>query len=380
MFKNQKPEDTRMSVSLLLLFQALIHLPRINASSLLYSTQTYHVVETEMERGRRTSVPSCTVEHSESDDFDGQTNCSGANVGETCLYFCQAPYFLDNLTVSMFTPESIPGFGPNNIITYDPSLRYCASKGSSQSAEWYKPDDLYYEPQCLNEAVYDKLISCTSESPEYNAYICHTMRNCFIEDETGVGCTNLDFSGPNQAMYYLYDGFFNSTPNVTDVDFTSNYLGLHPTKYLKPNVFQPIRGKLQVLTMTDNYVNTLNGMLRELQVIQNIYFSNNVLTNIESDAFQGSESLVHLELDNNRIVSIENGAFANLENLEMLYLNENYLTYLDNTTFAGQLSQSLKSLDLSSNQIEYFHPDTFVGLSKLRKLYVPFPFNFFTPL
>ena len=233
-------------------------------------------------------------------------------------------------------------------------------------AEWYQPvGDAYKQPQCLSQGVYDKLILCTNES-SYNAYACYAMRQCFIQDEIGVNCTKLDFSGPNNVLYYLYEGFFGSTPNIEEVDFTSNYLGLQGD--LAQDVFQPIKKSLITLTMSDNYVGNLNGALKGLEAIHKISFSSNVLTNLESDAFQGSSSLVILELQNNRIKSIENGAFADLASLEMLYLEGNYLTNLNATSFQGQLSQNLKLLDLSSNRITYFHPDTFVGLSSLRKL------------
>ena len=359
-----------ISIIIILLFQILTRLPNVQ-SSIGSSYDEEETIRFETHTRRRTSPQTtCLVENSTSpaNDFTATTSCTQANIGETCTYSCNPPYFLDNLIPSMLTSR-IPGFG-DELIVLNPSFRYCSEKETSpglRRAEWFQPvGEAYKQPQCLSQDVHDKLILCTNES-SYNAYACHAMRACFIQDEIGVNCTTLDFSGPNNVLYSLYEGFFGSTPNVEEVDFTSNYLGLEDES-LAPDVFQPIKETLKNLIMSDNYVGELNGILKGLEVIHKISFSNNVLTNLESDAFQGSSTLVLLELDNNRIVSIENGAFANLENLEMLYLEGNYLKILNATIFQGQLSQNLKLLDLSSNRIMYFHPDTFVGLSSLRKL------------
>jgi len=187
--------------------------------------------------------------------FDAGTSCTQANVGGTCEYFCDSPnYFIDNLTVSMFEPISKPGFPPNTPMS--PNLRYCAQTEISPGVnvgEWYTPEPFFVKPRCLNQNVYDKLIHCTNKST-ISVYTCDTMRSCFIEDETGGSCTSLDFSGSNFVLYNIYDGFFESTPNVKSVDFTSNYLGLNEN--LRPDTFQPISNVLMTLIMEVRFITT----------------------------------------------------------------------------------------------------------------------------
>lgn len=319
---------------------------------------------------RKLTSTMCQQDVVSADAFTAGSNCTSALPSGTCEYFCDTDsgYFLDNLTTSLIGNVTVPGHPVD--MTLDPSLRYCMDQDPNQ---WYQYSSVFSRPQCLNQDIYEKLKTCTDQGSDlYNVYACDRMRTCFINDYmAGTSCKELDFSGPNNVLYYLYEGFFDSTPNLEILMLNWNYLGLQQD--LSSDIFYPIRNRIQSIDLAENYLGSLNNVFQGLTALTSIKLDNNMLTTIEKDAFNETDMLFYLSLSGNRIDTIETGALANLETLNFLMLQSNHLTLLDSSTFAmNGASPKLKSLDLSSNRITHIASDTFSHLTGLKKLFLSY--------
>ena len=100
-----------------------------------------------------------------------------------------------------------------------------------------------------------------------------------------------------------------------------------------------------------------------------IDLSQNDLTDIHSAEFSIYTSLTTLILSNNRISFISDDAFEGLSNIEELYLNENNLATFPN--FNADLKFSLRILDLSRNNISYIPGISYHFLEELNLAYNP---------
>jgi Leucine-rich repeat (LRR) protein len=99
---------------------------------------------------------------------------------------------------------------------------------------------------------------------------------------------------------------------------------------------------------------------------RSLYLHGNQITNLESGAFAGLDSLTELRLGNNQITNIESGAFTGLGNLTALYLNRNQIMSIGSGVFTGL--GSLTSLSLDHNQITSIGSGAFTGLGSLTGL------------
>ena len=127
-------------------------------------------------------------------------------------------------------------------------------------------------------------------------------------------------------------------------------------------------------------------------------YSNNQLSKITRNHFQGLNLLESLHLHQNKITAIEDDSFKDLANLTSLFLNGNKISSITKSTLRGlfklesllmenlnQGSQHLKIADgafsdlnnlevliLNDNKMQHFSDDTFKGLNNLKYL----SFNF----
>ncbi|KAM9456806.1 toll-like receptor 5b [Clarias gariepinus] len=112
-------------------------------------------------------------------------------------------------------------------------------------------------------------------------------------------------------------------------------------------------------------------------VLKNLVFShmpdlvelslaNNLINQIESEAFYGLDKLQKLNLDHNLLNKIQSGTFKNLPSLKTLDLSNNNLKLLMSGSFQGL--PNLANLFLSENSLQSLH--TLANLPSLRLLYV----------
>ncbi|CAK9298283.1 unnamed protein product [Gordionus sp. m RMFG-2023] len=97
-----------------------------------------------------------------------------------------------------------------------------------------------------------------------------------------------------------------------------------------------------------------------------INLSNNLITEIPTDAFKTLVNLEKIDLRNNLIENIHDNAFANCKKVTNLLLTENKLTRLTPKMFTGLIN--LRTLTLRTNRLTCITNDTFDELPNLRLL------------
>ena len=95
--------------------------------------------------------------------------------------------------------------------------------------------------------------------------------------------------------------------------------------------------------------------------------NDNLLTDIEADAFSGVPELTYLSLGSNLLTSIETDDFLGLSKLDSLTLATNQISNIESGSFRDLTN--LTSLSLSSNSIGNISSDAFMGLGNLERLY-----------
>lgn len=100
--------------------------------------------------------------------------------------------------------------------------------------------------------------------------------------------------------------------------------------------------------------------------VQHLNLANNVLAELEPQAFQGLVNLFKLSLEFNYLVRLAPNAFQGLANLHELHLEGNRLTELPPTLFEGL--NNLSIIILALNKLTYIAPETFHGLNDLSVL------------
>ncbi|XP_069958777.1 protein slit-like isoform X2 [Cherax quadricarinatus] len=96
--------------------------------------------------------------------------------------------------------------------------------------------------------------------------------------------------------------------------------------------------------------------------------SNNEITSIAGDAFQGLKSLASLVLYGNKITELAAGVFAGLTSLQLLLLNANRISCLRRDAFTDL--RSLNLLSLYDNNIKTIQNGTFQTLSSIQTLHL----------
>ncbi|CAF0802950.1 unnamed protein product [Brachionus calyciflorus] len=103
-----------------------------------------------------------------------------------------------------------------------------------------------------------------------------------------------------------------------------------------------------------------------LEFLEDIYLNDNDLSEIESNAFLGLNSVKILSLRGNKLTKITSGMFNGLEMLQELYLGLNKISEIESRGF--QDLKNLKFLCLECNQLELVKECYFKDLKNLQSL------------
>ncbi|XP_053152900.1 leucine-rich repeat and immunoglobulin-like domain-containing nogo receptor-interacting protein 3 [Hemicordylus capensis] len=123
----------------------------------------------------------------------------------------------------------------------------------------------------------------------------------------------------------------------------------------------------RVLELNKNRIRCLNtGDLSPFPLLEELDFSENIITNLEPGAFGNLLNLQVLRLRGNQLKLIPPGVFSKLSNLTLLDISENKLVILLDYTF--QDLRSLKTLEVGDNDLVYISRKAFSGLVGLQQL------------
>jgi hypothetical protein len=123
--------------------------------------------------------------------------------------------------------------------------------------------------------------------------------------------------------------------------------------------------KLKKLSLTD--IGCLEkDFFKNLSWLEELYFENVGLREIQSGAFDGLNKLTSLDISNNHLSKFEPGIFDKLSNLETLELSFNPLNCVQSGLF-NKLNK-LKSLSLWNCSLVEIHVGAFAGLFNLEEL------------
>jgi Leucine-rich repeat (LRR) protein len=98
--------------------------------------------------------------------------------------------------------------------------------------------------------------------------------------------------------------------------------------------------------------------INHLSALNYLDLSNNILTNIPSNSFNGS-SLVTIDLSRNQLTNVQSNSFSG-SSLATIDLSYNQLTNVQSNSFSGS---SLATVDLSKNQLTNVQSNSFSGSS-----------------
>lgn len=180
------------------------------------------------------------------------------------------------------------------------------------------------------------------------------------------------------------DGDLSSFLFIYSLDVRNNFLSdVRSVKYLGYS--------LRRLYFSHNNISTLNNhAFGDLEVLEILDLSYNNLSQIRRRAFQGLNNLQKLDMSHNQIEQLQPDQFSNLRILrvlslahnklrslpreiflntrvEFLDLSHNYLTLWPVNAFSD-IGFTLRSVQITSNQIEYLEPNMFLNTQFLNSL------------
>ncbi|PIK43194.1 hypothetical protein BSL78_19950 [Apostichopus japonicus] len=127
-------------------------------------------------------------------------------------------------------------------------------------------------------------------------------------------------------------------------------------------------GNVETLDLSHNNISTvLPGTFESTRVLENIFLSANLITELENGTFRGTEhQLLRLFLDNNKLTEIHPFALRKLRKLKTLTFSNNQLTFLPENVFSDLAE--LQYLHLSGNRLTYLDSNIFNGCSQLKSI------------
>lgn len=107
-----------------------------------------------------------------------------------------------------------------------------------------------------------------------------------------------------------------------------------------------------ILSLTGNRISSIMRGAFNLPTLKDLYLSNNTLTTIEGDSYEGLSRLRRLWLSENKISEIRKGACKNLGSLYILDISKNPFQKLENGAFYGLNTAFGTSLYIYENNLK----------------------------
>ncbi|KAF4532487.1 hypothetical protein B566_EDAN003063 [Ephemera danica] len=219
----------------------------------------------------------------------------------------------------------------------------------------------------LTEHSLDGLRESLRELVLANNLLGDTLNPIFASGEL-YGLTELrvlDLRG--NKLRALEEGFVKGCPQLQELLLDRNALNAVPSASLNgPRA-------LRALTLSHNLIGTVRRDAFWSQPrLELLDLSSNGVAVLEGGALSGLSRLRALRLAKNRLTRLNSDTFKGAENMEVLDLAENFLGEFPTTLNNADVSThtNLEVLDLSRNALASLAPGTFVGLRKLRRLFL----------
>jgi Leucine-rich repeat (LRR) protein len=216
--------------------------------------------------------------------------------------------------------------------------------------------------------------------------------NCEYEDTT-------DFEEKKKITYtcrlniHNPDGFdaFDRIPGTYDNEVNAIEKSVGVTKIIPSILCKQFRNLL-ILSLAEKEIEFISEeALRECYELGALYVSNNKISRIHVDAFEGTKKLVFLDLEANQLTELPDGIFKNLNELDWLSLSGNRLgdnlqsdlfkplkslqyLYLSNCEITEikakwfETTSQLYYLEMSNNRIRELPRDIFHNLNNMRHI------------
>ncbi|CAH1261188.1 unnamed protein product [Diabrotica balteata] len=205
-------------------------------------------------------------------------------------------------------------------------------------------------------------INCCSSNYYYFVYL--NLSHNALEELDGI-CTRipqlkqLDLS--SNRITNLSQISISTCSYLSSFNISNNFITDIP-----PETFQG-RVPIETLDISENNLLFINeSTFRNLKsVLRNIYLRKNNISTICSKSFCDFDYLRIIDLSHNKIKNIEQNAFLNLKSIDTINLSNNSIELLESYTFNNT---SVENIDLQGNPIHYIKEKAFSNLKYLKSL------------
>ena len=122
----------------------------------------------------------------------------------------------------------------------------------------------------------------------------------------------------------------------------------------------------QLVTVDCDAMNKRQVPLALRSNVQHLILNNNLLTSLESRAFQGYRALQVVEVEENDISRVASDAFDDLENLRELHLCGNLLQDIPSASFED--TPRLRTINLAKNHIRRVEANAFLAIPDVEEI------------
>jgi len=185
------------------------------------------------------------------------------------------------------------------------------------------------------------------------AWVCTDYRN-----EEGKTPAQLYRAG-TMTKHRLGDCFLAADDTIADC----HRKGLDDTKIAQNLLWLP--DKIQYIFLNNNRLTEVPDLSRFTQ-LKGVYFQNNNITTLHSDAFVANTKLEIIEFGNNKITALPEDILATLTNLKAFFCNFNLITEVPERLF--RKNEEIEMISVVDNRLTSFKPNTFKGLHSLQLL------------
>ncbi|XP_004457834.1 toll-like receptor 3 [Dasypus novemcinctus] len=206
---------------------------------------------------------------------------------------------------------------------------------------------------------------CTSStnkcSVRHEVADCSHLKLTQVPDDLPANITALNLT--HNQLRRLPPANFTRYSQLTILDG-----GFNSISKLEPELCQNLP-LLKVLNLQHNELSQLSDKTFIFCLsLTELHLMSNSIQKIQSNPFKNLKNLITLDLSHNSLSSTKLGTQLQLENLQELLLSNNKIYALTHEELDFLGNSSLKTLDLSSNQIKEFSPGCFHAIGKLSGL------------